>query len=244
VARLLASLPGYVYTTSDEGLWVHLYATGTATAPLPSVGAVTVRQRTDYPWDGRVALEVDPASPAPFSLFLRIPSWTEGATVEVNGVPVPGPVEPGSYLEVRRRWQSGDTVNVALPMDVRLMESHALVANNRGRVAITRGPLVYCVEAADHAGADVWDLALPRSPRWRTVWEPELLGGVVALRTQAHASDSATGTALYRPHRVGAPRAACAPTELMAIPYYAWANRAPGPMQVWIPLDSDPASSF
>jgi DUF1680 family protein len=244
VARLLSSLPGYVYTTSDEGLWVHLYATGTVTAALASAGAVTVRQRTDYPWDGRVTLDVEPASPAPFSLFLRIPSWTEGATVEVNGAPVPGPVEPGSYLEVRRHWRSGDTVNVALPMAVRLMESHPLVANNRGRVAITRGPLVYCVEAADHLGADVWDLTLPRSPHWRTVWEPGLLGGVVALRTQAHAPDSATETALYRPHRADAPRDAGAPIELTAIPYYAWANRAAGPMQVWIPLDSDPASSF
>ncbi len=103
---------------------------------------------------------------------------------------------------------------------------------------------MYCVEAADHAGTDVWDLTLPRSPRWRTVWEPELLGGVVVLRTEAHASDSATETGLYRPHRADAPRAAGRPIELTAIPYYAWANRAPGPMQVWIPLDSDPASSF
>jgi len=239
VARLLASLPGYVYTTSDKGLWVHLYATGTATATLTDVGVVTLRQQTGYPWDGEITLTVDPPEAALFSLFLRVPQWAEGAGVTVNGEAIGAPVRPGHYLEIRRQWARGDVVRLALPLPVRLVSSHPYVTNNRDRVALLRGPLVYCVEAADHPGVDPWDLVLPAQAAWRVEREPHLLGGVTVLRTDALARvDDGWDGQFYRPF--DARPLATTHVLLTAIPYYAWANRAAGPMQVWLPIAIDP----
>jgi len=242
IARLLAALPGYVYTTSDEGLWVHLYATGTATATLVEVGAVTLRQRTDYPWDGAIALTVELAEAALFSLFLRVPSWAEGAGVTVNDEVIGEPVQPGHYVEIRRRWARGDVVRLALPLPVRLVSSHPYVINNRDRVALLRGPLVYCLEAADHPGVDPWDLVLPTDAAWRVEREPDLLGGITVLRTDAFMRvDNGWEGRLYRPFDMRSPAPMRVP--LTAIPYYAWANRAAGPMLVWLPLANDEPAS-
>ncbi|CAA9569610.1 MAG: GH127 / GH146 [uncultured Thermomicrobiales bacterium] len=233
LARLLASLPGYGFATSDEGLWVHLYATGTATAPLPGGGRVAVAQRTEYPWDGAVELEVRADSATPFALFLRVPTWAAGATVAVNGTPLDGPVTPGSYAEVHRSWRDGDVVRLELPLAPRLLASHPRVAENHGRAALARGPVVYCLEQADHPDADVWDLAVPAEAEWTATWEPDLLGGVTALRTDGHArTDGDPGAPLYRPLDGSPP---VRPARITAIPYHVWANREPGPMQVWIP---------
>jgi len=238
IARLLASLPGYVYTTSDEGLWVHLYATGTATATLDGIGPVTLRQQTDYPWDGEITLTVESPRTTLFSLFLRVPAWAEGADVTVNGEAVGGPVQSGRYKEIRRQWTKGDVVRLTLPLPVRVLSSHPHVTSNRDRVAVLRGPLVYCVEGTDHPGVDPWDLILPAHAAWSVVREPDLLGGVTVLQTDAltHGDDGWDGQ-LYRPFDAHPPAARRVP--LTAIPYYAWANREAGPMQVWLPVTSD-----
>jgi len=244
VARLLASLPGYVYTTSDKGLWVHLYATGTATAALTDVGVVTLRQQTNYPWDGEITLTIDPPDVALFSLFLRVPKWAEGASVTVNDEVIGAPVRPGHYMEIRRQWAQGDVVRLTLPLAVRLLSSHPYVINNRDRVALVRGPLVYCVEAADHPGVDPWDLVLSTDAAWRVEREPDLLGGIMVLRTEdarARVDDGWEGQ-LYR--SFGTPSAATTRVPLTAIPYYVWANRDAGSMQVWLPIaTNEPASS-
>ncbi len=244
VARLLASLPGYVYTTSDKGLWVHLYATGTATAALTDVGVVTLRQQTNYPWDGEITLTIDPPDVALFSLFLRVPKWAEGASVTVNDEVIGAPVRPGHYMEIRRQWAQGDVVRLTLPLAVRLLSSHPYVINNRDRVALVRGPLVYCVEAADHPGVDPWDLVLSTDAAWRVAREPDLLGGIMVLRTEdarARVDDGWEGQ-LYR--SFDTPSAATTRVPLTAIPYYVWANRDAGPMQVWLPIATkEPASS-
>jgi len=244
VARLLASLPGYVYTTSDKGLWVHLYATGTATAALTDVGVVTLRQQTNYPWDGEITLTIDPPDVALFSLFLRVPKWAEGASVTVNDEVIGAPVRPGHYMEIRRQWAQGDVVRLTLPLAVRLLSSHPYVINNRDRVALVCGPLVYCVEAADHPGVDPWDLVLSTDAAWRVAREPDLLGGIMVLRTEdarARVDDGWEGQ-LYR--SFDTPSAATTRVPLTAIPYYVWANRDAGPMQVWLPIATkEPASS-
>jgi len=244
VARLLASLPGYVYTTSDKGFWVHLYATGTATAALTDVGVVTLRQQTNYPWDGEITLTIDPPDVALFSLFLRVPKWAEGASVTVNDEVIGAPVRPGHYMEIRRQWAQGDVIRLTLPLAVRLLSSHPYVINNRDRVALVRGPLVYCVEAADHPGVDPWDLVLSTDAAWRVEREPDLLGGIMVLRTEdarARVDDGWEGQ-LYR--SFDTPSAATTRVPLTAIPYYVWANRDAGPMQVWLPIaTNEPASS-
>jgi DUF1680 family protein len=235
VARTLAALPGYLYSTSEEGLWIHLYAASTVTAPLDGAGDVTLAVRTDYPWDERVSIEVQVARPAELGLFLRIPGWCDGASIRVNGQPFEAPRSQG-YAEIRRHWETGDTVELALPMPVRLVRSHPHVTSNFGRVAITRGPLVYCVEHVDHPDMDVWDISLPANPSWEIVQEPELLGGVAVLRSTGWATLAGCELqALYSRHDPTPGSRSAVP--LQAIPYYAWANREPGPMQTWIPID-------
>lgn len=235
IARLLASLPGYFYSASHEDVWVHLYAESAAQIALPDGQAVGLRQETRYPWDGNIALRVDGAGE--FSLRLRIPAWCEvGAALEVNGQSFAGATLPGSYAEIRRDWQPGDTVRLHLPLPPRRVECHPYAVENVGRVALMRGPLLYCVEEADHPGVDLRDLVLPASSGLSAEFMPDLLGGVIALRGEAEAAPPTSDwsgrlyrTAIPRPERPSARRIA-----LTAIPYYAWANREPGRMQVWI----------
>lgn len=237
IARLLASLPAYFYATSDEGLWVNLYATSAVTTTLASGQTVTLRQQTEYPWSGEIMLDVRLSQPTAFSLFLRIPAWASGATVLVNDAPLDTPVVAGSYLAVQRIWQAGDVVRLTLPMPMRLLESHPYVTNNRHRVALMRGPLVYCLEQVDHPNVDVWDIILPRQLRWDIVPQANMLGGIVVAHTEALAPVNDTWTdQLYRTYDESKP--AYKPVRITAIPYYAWANRAAGPMQVWLPLCS------
>ena len=234
VARLLASLPGYFYSTSEDAVWVHLYAEGVATVELDEDRTISLRQRTRYPWDGRVEITVE--AEAEFALMLRIPAWCEeGAVVEVNGEPVDAELSSGSYAKIRYAWRPGDTIILVLPMPVRRVECHPYVVENAGRVALTRGPLLYCVEQADVHDLDLRDLVLGSTePTAR--FEPELLGGVVALRAGVRSAAPDTGWE-DRLYRTAYPREADTQTHasrITAVPYYAWANREPGAMRVWL----------
>src|SRR5262249_5186187 len=148
----------------------------------------------------------------------------------VNGEPVEQDVARGTYLEIRRAWKNGDVVRLSLPMPVRKLESHPYVTNNAGRVALKRGPLVYCMEQAA-LGCDSRGLVLPADTELAACWEPDLLGGVTVLRGSARARDlaAAWGWDLYRAPE-DQPQPAARPVEFTAIPYYAWANREPGGM--------------
>jgi DUF1680 family protein len=235
VARLLASSAGYFYSVSDDGIWVHLYAEGTAEVRLDDDQTVGLRQRTQYPWDGNVEIEVEGESA--FSLMLRIPAWCEeGAAIEINGKPFDGSASPGSYAEIRRAWRPGDRVRLALPMPVNHVECHPYVSENAGRVALMRGPLLYCVEQVDNLGFDLRDIVLPAGPGFLTEHRPDMLGGVTILRTQAEIvpPDEEWGERLYRRARPRADEPQGATAEITAVPYYAWANRDPGPMRLWL----------
>jgi len=231
IARLLASLPAYHYSVSTEGLWLHLYAAGSADLSLPGGPTVGITQATRYPWEGDVDLGLDLPTPATFSLFLRIPPWAAGATVAVNDEPAV-PAGPGGYATVRREWRRGDRVRLLLPMAPRRLRCHPYVAANTGRAALARGPLIYCVEQADLA-ADPRDLRLgPEDPE--AAWEPDVLGGVVTLHGRGLLSDAraAWSDALYAPGK--APASIGRPVDYRAVPYYAWGNREPGGMAVWL----------
>ena len=234
VARLLASLPGYFYGVSDDTMWVHLYAEGSATLNL---GDRTVRlaQRTDYPWDGNVEIEV--GGGGDFGLMLRVPSWCErGYAVELNGAAVDVPLSSGSYAEIRRTWRKGDTVRLKLPTPVRFVECHTYVAENAGRVALMRGPLLYCVEQTDQPGLDPRDLVVPVGPEPSVCFEPGLLGGVTALTVRAEvvAPQPAWESRLYRTANALPDDRRAETVKLKAVPYYAWANREPAAMRVWL----------
>jgi hypothetical protein len=236
IARLLASLPGYFYNVSADTVWCHLYAAGAAHLTLPDGRAVSVRQETDYPWDGNVTLAVEGAGE--FGLRLRIPGWCDaGASLAVNGQPITTPLVPGSYAEVRRAWQAGDVVRLHLPMPMRRMESHPYALENAGRVAPMRGPLLYCLEEADHPGLDLRDVALPAAGL-KIQERADLLGGVVTLTASSRARYPEPGWTdqLYRTAESIGRRPRGPHIKITAIPYYAWANRGAGQMQVWLKL--------
>ena len=234
VARLLASLPGYFYSASEGAVWAHLYAEAAATIELDENRTIRLSQRTRYPWDGRV--EIDVEAEAEFSMMLRLPAWCEeGAAVEVNGESIDAELTPGSYVEICRTWRRGDTINMHLPMPARRVECHPYVAENAGRVALVRGPLLYCAEQKDNPGVDLRDLVLVgEEPTVRL--EPDLLGGVALLQAEARSAAPHDGWEgrLYRTVHPREGRVHTHATRVTAVPYYAWANREPGAMRVWL----------
>jgi len=231
VARLLASLPGYLYGVSDRGVWIHLYCSSSASLVLDDA-EVKITQETDYPWNGSVKVLVEPEQPSTFSLFLRIPGWSVGSRVKIDGrmLAPRGPY----YLEVRRRWHSPSVVKITLPVKPRLVASHPYVRDNLSKATIRRGPLIYCLESIDNP-VDPREIVLARRATMVARWKRDLLGGVVALELGAYALDTGVlSPRLYidlekYPHARRRIRA-------LAIPYYAWANRGPSKMVIWVPV--------
>jgi DUF1680 family protein len=263
VARLLASLPGYFYSLSTAGAWVHQYAAGRADLRLLDGREVTLHVRTGYPWGEEVEIEVQ--GKGEFALLLRVPGWCAAArpVLEVNGRPfdgaplaprsspakrlpgaasaraklvnADGDLVPSTYARLERAWRPGDIVRLRLPMPVRRVACHPYVAENAGRVALFRGPLLYCLEGVDQPGVELRDVVLPAGAAFQPEFLPELLGGVVVLRGVAEAVPPDAGWAgrLYRPAEEEQ-QPAGQPVPITAIPYYAWANRGANPMQVWL----------
>ncbi len=228
-ARLLASLGAYIYATEGDALYVNLYAASRAQAHLPS-GSVTLLQETEYPWDGHVRLTWECRGPMLARLALRIPGWCRHADVTLNGQAWNGPrLLNKGYLEIERTWSPGDVVSLELTMPVERIYSRPEVRANAGRVALQRGPLVYALESCDN-GPNLDALMLPRDAALEAHREPDLLGGVVIVEADGLRAAAEGGpNELYfrRPTRTRAAR-------LTAVPYYAWANRAPGEMLVWM----------
>ena len=231
IARLLASLGQYVASRSADGLAIHLYAHGSVQTTLPDGALVTLAQDTRYPWDGRVAITVDLAAPATFTVRLRIPAWCRRHGITVNGQPVEVTYARG-YACLTRAWQPGDVVTLTLEMPVETIAAHPGVTADLGRVALQRGPVVYCLEDVDHA-VPVSRLWLRDGTALTPRWEPGLLGGVVVIEGEGQcASAEQWSETLYQPYAAAQFQSA----PIRAIPYYTWNNRAPGGMAVWLPL--------
>ncbi len=228
IARLVASLGSYVYSVAPGELAVHLYAQSTARLDLDGT-RVTVTQTTDYPWDGTVALRIDPQTPAELTVRLRIPGWCRSAQITVNGQALDaGSVTERGYASVRRLWRAGDQVALVLAMPVERVYAHPEVRADQGRVALKRGPIVYCVEAID-TSAPPHRLALPRDHAVTSRLDPDLLGGVATLSGTAMASRPLDGE-LYRTEPLRRE-----PVPFRAVPYHVWDHREPGEMVVWLP---------
>jgi DUF1680 family protein len=234
VARLLAELPGYFYSTSDNAVWIHLYASNQAEIPMADGKTISLSQKTNYPWESEVQIEV--ATAGKFDIMLRIPRWAQSASVQVNGASLGLEVWPGSYCKVSMEWKKGDLIRLRVPVRAVRMKAHPNISENLGRVALMRGPLVYCVEEADNPGVDMRDIVLPSRSSLNSKPKPDLLGGIVTLVTAAQAVSPLRkwDKALYIPVFEGDGKPVGRRLEITAIPYYAWANREPGRMQVWL----------
>jgi hypothetical protein len=243
--RTFAALPGYLYSTSARGAYVHFYHSSTLDWHLENGIGLKLSQETNYPWGDAVSIKVEPAAPSEFSVYLRIPGWSRQSKLAVNGTPVVSAIKPGEYLEIRRSWQVGDTILLTLDMAPRLTAANPRLRENLGRVTVERGPLVYCLEAPDQPGLnsifDVWlPLGTEPSPEFQAEFRPDFLGGVMVLRHRGIATAKPlTDEPLYETFQKRDPGFVKELT-LTLIPYYAWANRGSAAMQVWIPYLQGP----
>jgi hypothetical protein len=232
VARTLASLGQYFYSTGTNSAWVHLYAQGTANLIIDG-REVRLRQITNYPWDGEVKIEIGVEYSQTFTLYLRVPGWCEDWQLSINDVPMKGLQLQNGYLAIEYEWQPNDMVTYKMEMPIQTIWAHPAVRYLQGRLAIQRGPIVYCLEGTDHEHITLDRIALnPQqisSGKFEVEYIDNLLGGVCVLRGTASLMDETvwTGT-LYR-HEPPSSQ----PVAITAIPYYAWSNRQPGEMRVW-----------
>lgn len=231
VSRLVASVGGYFYSTGKDVLAVHLYGGNSATIALGE-RKIRVKESSTYPWSGTIRVAIDPETPGEFTVRLRIPGWAREATAKINGagIDVAGNTRNG-YLEIRRTWNHGDTVDLELPMPVERVYAHPNVRMDIGRTTLKRGPLVYCAEQVDNPKVPVGRIRLPREAKVNARERADLFGGIVTLVAEGKAASAADWKdELYRSEP---------PTEdgamWTAMPYYLWNNREPGTMLVWIP---------
>jgi DUF1680 family protein len=234
LARIIASLGEYIYSQSDTDLAVHLYVQGSATTRLGDQ-AITIHQETRYPWDGEVNITLEMDTPANFGVKLRLPGWCRSTHLSVNGSSISLQAgetthnSQGGYLRLVRTWKTGDNIRFVMDMPVERVYAHPDVRQDSGMVALQRGPLVYCLEQVDNP-IPLQHISLPQDAELTAQFDPDLLGGMVSIHGPALAVDTLDweGT-LYST----AP-ASLIPCTLTAIPYFAWDNRQPGAMRVWL----------
>jgi DUF1680 family protein len=246
VTRFMPSVPGYVYAQNNNNLYVNLFVESSSDITLPA-GKVAIEQKTAYPWKGNVQLTVNPARKAAFKLHVRIPGWarqeavpgnlyrfadTTGKPVLVtlNGKPITYKIEKG-YAVLNRTWQKGDRIEMDFPMEVENVLANEQVEDDKGRFAWQRGPLVYCVEGPDNVDSSVQNIVVKENEPVSESFNNSLLNGVLVLTAKGSAtSRQLNSDALIRKEQ-----------EVKAIPYYAWNNRGPGEMTVWVPYKESAA---
>jgi uncharacterized protein len=239
IARLTASIGDYIYGISSEGLWLNLFIGNTAILKIGKQD-VPVTVETNYPWDGEVKIKLNPKSKSKFTVHIRVPGWATNQPVpgdlyrfadqrsttpkvSVNGTVISSEIKQG-YIVINREWRKGDVIEYVLPMDVREVLAHDEVKQNSDRVALQRGPLVYCVEGADNNGK-AWNFIVPDGTSYEAGFQPEILNGVVTVRFDGlvlNPDDQGQGIQTAK-------------KSIIAIPYYAWNNRGQNEMQVWLP---------
>lgn len=246
VVRIMPSLQGWFYATAADRLYVNLFDRGHADVEVAGA-KVHVVQDTRYPWDGFIQICLVPERAARFDLMIRIPGWALNRPVPSDlyryaGPPAPAPtltvngnamdIQPleNGYAKVSKVWKKGDVVELNLPMPVRRVISHEAVKDNAGRMSIERGPIVYCLEGADHPDGRVLDISLPADAALVPEHFPALLGGVTALRGKGLSSRRTEGGGI-----------ATAPVDVTAIPYNVWCHRGPNEMTVWVPTSPETA---
>lgn len=228
IARTMAGLGGYAYAVSDNALWVNLYIQGSATASI-SGKDVQIDVKTKYPWDGKVEISPKISAASAFGLHLRIPGWCPDASIKLNGKKLKNVEINHGYFVLDRTWEPGDQVSLDFPMPIQKIEANPLVKDDAGHIALTRGPIVYCLENCDQqAGLD--QIAINLDSKLKAQWDGDLLNGVVSISGDGIAMEPSQDMSLYRNAR------SASKAHLVAVPYCTWANREAGAMEVWIPV--------
>ncbi len=240
ITRFMASVPGYIYAQRDHEIYINLFITNEAAIKLKNQ-VINIQQQTRYPWDGSIKITVHPEiENQKFSVLIRIPGWAqnqpvpsdlyryldfqdEPATFKLNGELI-FPRTKNGYAVIARKWRSGDVIDVAFPMPIRRIVAHDSVKADQGRVALQRGPIVYCAEWPDQADGHVLNLLLPDSSALSSEFRADLLNGVQIIKGKVLAYRAGeNGSSLIKNEQ-----------DFMAIPYYAWAHRGKGEMAVWL----------
>ena len=245
VSRFIPSLPGYVYAVKNDQVYVNLYLSNKAELKVDKK-KILLEQETSYPWNGDIRLKITQGN-QDFTMKLRIPGWVRGNVlpgdlysytdnqkpayqVSVNGQTVESDVNDG-YLSIARKWKKGDVVEVHFDMIPRIVKANPKVEADHGRVAVERGPIVYCAEWPDNR-FNVHSILLNQHPQFKVTDKPELLYGIRQITTDAQAlSYDKAGKLVTKD------------VELTLIPYYAWAHRGEGDMEVWLPIDVSATSA-
>lgn len=238
IARFLPQLGSLIYAQGEEGIYVNLFVASRAQLKLKHT-AVTVAQETRYPWDGIIKISVDPQEIQKFAVFVRIPGWARNQpypsslyryvstsfpifSLTVNGKAAPYVLERG-FARIEREWAKGDAIELILPMPVQRMVADDRVADDRGMLALERGPLVFCAEGVDNGGS-VFNLFVPDSAELQFAYRPDLLGGIGTVNGRVFALRRGKDGVSIRKQ----------PHGFVAIPYYAFGNRGATHMAVWL----------
>ncbi len=233
--KMMGAMPGYIYATDNSGVYVNLFVGSRAELRAGAVN-LSLAQSTRYPWDGSIRIAVNPEKPADFAVYLRLPGWSRDTDIKLNGSSLRDVEKVRGYARIQRLWKKGDTLDLNFTMPVERVHANPLVENNVGRVALMRGPVVYCLESVDNP-EPLRSLTIPASSKMSVDFHPELLGGVAVIKGDALlAGGSDWSRFLYLPSAVApGPKSAV----FAAIPYYANTNRGAVDMMVWIPESAD-----
>ncbi|MFC1996157.1 glycoside hydrolase family 127 protein [Chloroflexota bacterium] len=239
-ARALTWLHNWVYSLSEDTIWVHLYSSSTLETKLPDGAPFKLSQVTDYPWDGVIEITIHEAPEKPVALKLRIPGWVKDAEIKVNGEAVEAP-QPGAYVSIERQWIVGDQVMVILPMKPRAIKAHPKVEDVRNHLAVMNGPVVYCAEGVDLPDdVHMREIYAPRDLEIKARFDPDFFGGMALLDGELYRifeaeSNTKTETVIPSSLYQEAGPEVIEKIKIQLIPYYAWNNRGISEMTVWIP---------
>jgi uncharacterized protein len=240
ISRFIPSMPNYIYAQKDDHLYINLFVPSTTTFKTEK-GNIQLTQKSNMPWDGNISVTLQPEKPVKSKLYIRIPDWASNHPVpgdlytflnspsakpvfKVNGEEV-NPKTKNGYAVISKTWQPGDLVEIGFPFEIRKIKANENIEDDRGKMALQMGPLVYCAEWPDYKDPDILSLVLPENTALSASFKPALLGGVNVI------SGDAEGARKMK----GSDKIATWPRKFTAIPYYAWAHRGQGQMAVWIP---------
>ena len=241
IARFVPAIPGYIYAVSDKDLYVNLFISNDAGIDIGK-NRVRVTQEANFPWDGKVSISVFPDNVEKFSVRIRIPGWamneaitgnlyrfddqiTEGYKITINDAPVDAEVEDG-YAEIKRRWEKGDQIDVEFPMPVRIVVADERIEDDRGKIAVQRGPVIYCAEWPDNNNGNVLNLLINKETPFSTEFNSSLLNGTQVIRTKGFQTKKTLDGSIEK----------LTEEPVTLIPYALWNNRGPGQMMVWLPV--------